>query len=206
MLASTPHHVLFLPPCSHCSLISPHYCFSLFTFIWTLIIIINDIFRRNHQHQSGHWKTWLFEKNEKAMIWAENVKNLIAEDWLICCFCVGFIVMIGFNPLRNPADCRHKMLASPPPWPQSKMQVSLSRPQSNWCWAHRDRSQFGGKPAVTAVTYVEILPAKLPLNIKGWRARHGCCQKSRRARRDCGQKCRQARQTGGIADWSNCAA
>ena len=77
--------------------------------------------------------------------------------------------------------------------------------------ARRNRCQFGGEPAVTAVNLVAspprprsnwgrarrdwslIVKSHLPTspsNIKGWRARRGRGQKSRRAHRDRGQKCR----------------
>ena len=46
-------------------------------------------------------------------------------------------------------------LVASPPWARS-----------NWWWARRDRSQNGGEPAMGAVTYVDILPAYLPLQHK----------------------------------------
>ena len=84
------------------------------------------------------------------------------------------------NPLRNPADCRHKMQASPP------------RAWSNWWRARRDHGQNGGEPAAGAVTYVDIPPANLPLQNKRLAS-------PPRARSKMQATCR----TGGIADWSH---
>ena len=82
---------------------------------------------------------------------------------------IGFLASLGlfcstttmelfvFNPLRNPTNCRHKMLASPP-WLWSKMQASPPWPQSIWWRARRDLSQFGGEPAMTTVILVASLP------------------------------------------------